>query len=183
MTFSEDEKRQLIEDHADYLFNVAVSRLTNRELAKDFVQETFLSALQHLEDFKGKSAIRTWLTSILIRKIIDHWRKAETKYTDPASDFFEKDGHWKKASGNFAFSESLNHQMDKSEEHQILLDCVEKLPEQWKGILQAKVFEEKKSEEVCKEFDVTASNLWIIIHRSKLLLRKCVEKIYNYHEM
>lgn len=178
MILSEQEKRALIEDHMDYLFNVAISRINNRDLAKDFVQETFLSALQHINDFKEKSSIRTWLTSILIRKIIDHWRKAETKYTDPASDFFEKDGHWKKSGGNFAYAENVSQQMDKEEQQQILYDCMDKLPEQWKGILQSKVFEEKKTDEVCKEFDVSSSNLWIIIHRSKLLLRKCVEKYY-----
>ncbi|MDO9138112.1 MAG: RNA polymerase subunit sigma-70, partial [Lutibacter sp.] len=32
--------------HADYLFNYTISRLNDRDLAKDLVQDTFFSALK-----------------------------------------------------------------------------------------------------------------------------------------
>jgi len=36
--------------------------------------------------------------------------------------------------------------------------------------------EEMKGEEVCKELDITSSNLWVILHRTRLQLRECIEK-------
>jgi DNA-directed RNA polymerase specialized sigma24 family protein len=55
-----------------------------------------------------------------------------------------------------------------------LVECLEKLPEKWKGIVASKYLEEKESDEICKDFDITSSNLWVIIHRAKLVLRDCL---------
>ena len=55
-----------------------------------------------------------------------------------------------------------------------IMGCIQELPEKWKGIIIDKLVEEKKSEEVCKEHDITASNLWVIVHRAKVQLRDCL---------
>lgn len=177
------DKTLLITENADYLFAFALKKVKDRELAKDFVQDTFVSALNGLDKFKGESAIRTWLTSILNRKIIDYWRKAETRYTDPVSSFFkgeDGDGSWileKRPQGKMS---DFELEMDKSERHEELSDCIKKLPEKWAGILTSKYFEEEKAEAISKEFDVTTSNLWVIIHRAKLVLRDCLEQKINH---
>ena len=61
--------------YSDYLFNYTISRVNDREIARDLVSETFLSGLKSMENFSGKASERTWLTSILKRKVIDHYRK------------------------------------------------------------------------------------------------------------
>ena len=85
--------------HADYLFNYTISRINNHDLAKDLVQDTFFAGLKAKDNFQGKATERTWLISILKRKIIDHYRKinsakgkAEVKmnfYSDG-----EREGEW-----------------------------------------------------------------------------------------
>lgn len=45
---------------------IAYSILRNREDAEDAVQEAFLSAYRHLHSFEGRSALRTWLTRIVL---------------------------------------------------------------------------------------------------------------------
>lgn len=173
----------LVSENADYLLAFAMKKISDRELAKDFVQDTFVSAISNIEKFKGDSALRTWLTSILNRKIIDYWRKAETRYTDPISSFFKGengDGSWvieKRPQGKMP---EFEQEMEKAERHDELSDCIEKLPEKWAGILRAKYFEEEKAEEISKDFDVTTSNLWVIIHRAKLVLRDCLEQKMNH---
>ena len=61
--------------YADYLYGYALSRLNSEEQARDLVQETFLSALEGISQFKGNSSERTWLTAILKYKIIDIYRR------------------------------------------------------------------------------------------------------------
>ena len=171
--------RALVTQHGDYLLHVALSKLTDREVAKDLVQDTFLSALSHSDSFKGESSLKTWLTSILNRKIIDYWRKAETKYSDPLSHFFKDDkktGDWidgRRPVGRIA---DFEKQLIQDEEHTALLDCIEGLPEKWRMIIRSKYFLEKKMDEISREFDITSFNMWVIIHRSKLVLRECVEQ-------
>ena len=39
-----------------------------------------------------------------------------------------------------------------------------------------KYMEDIESEEICKVLNITPSNYWVLIHRAKLHLRKCLEK-------
>lgn len=169
----------MVKENADYLLAFAMTKLTDRELAKDLVQDTFVSAITSIESFKGDSALRTWLTSILNRKIIDHWRKAESRYTDPISHFFkgeEDNSHWLDSKRPQGKIPDFEFKMDQTERHMELQDCIDKLPVKWGGIVSSKYFSEEKAEAISKEFDVTTSNLWVIIHRAKLMLRECLEQ-------
>ena len=65
------EPQYWAERYGDYLFNFAMVRVNDREKAEDLVQETFLAGLKGKDRFRGKSSERTWLTSILKRKVID----------------------------------------------------------------------------------------------------------------
>ena len=59
-----------VDAYADYLFNYAVARVNDSNIAKDLVQETFFAGLKSAKNFQGKSTERTWLVSILKRKVI-----------------------------------------------------------------------------------------------------------------
>lgn len=169
---------QLVEEHSDYLLAFSMTKLKDLELAKDLVQDTFIAALTKLDTFENRSNIRTWLTSILNRKIIDHWRKAETRYTDPVSSFFDQEDpnkHWISNTKNNADLDNIEKQIIQDESHQELHDCIRVLPDKWRGIVSSKYLEEKISDEICKDYDITPSNLWVIIHRAKLLLRDCLK--------
>ena len=65
----------LVENHGDYLFQFAISKLKNRDISLDMVQDTLHTTLEKIDQFEGRSSLRTWMTTILNRKIIDHWRK------------------------------------------------------------------------------------------------------------
>lgn len=170
---------QLVDEHGDYLLSFAMGKLQDLELAKDLVQDTFVSALTKLDTFEHRSKLRTWLTSILNRKIIDHWRKAETRYTDPASRFFREDGkhkgHWLENVGEQETLGTIEDSIAQEETIGELGQCLDTLPEKWRGIVSSKYLEEQESEEICKDFNITPSNLWVIIHRAKLVLRDCLK--------
>lgn len=169
---------QWVDLYADALFNYANIRLNDPDLAKDLVQDTFISGLKAIDKFEHKSSIKTWLYSILKRKIIDHWRKQESRKTNPMS-YFNSEGMKK---GGFLEGHSpqgklpeVEAKIENDELREALTKCIGALPDKWKGIVVDKLVEEKESEEVCKDHDITASNLWVIIHRAKVQLRDCLE--------
>lgn len=175
---SEIDVNALVDDHSDYLLSFAMSKLKDLDLAKDLVQDTLVSAITKLDTFEHRSKLRTWLTSILNRKIIDHWRKAETRYTDPVSSFFQQDGNegnWLESQGKNRTLQTIEDQISEEETNMELSDCLDKLPIKWKGVVASKYLEEKDSDEICKDFEITPSNLWVIIHRAKLVLRDCLQ--------
>jgi len=54
---------------------IAYSILRNREDAQDAVQDAFLSAFRHLRGFEGRSALKTWLTRIVMNAALMMQRK------------------------------------------------------------------------------------------------------------
>ena len=52
------EPNRWIDNYADYLFNYAVVRVNDNDIAKDLVQETFFAGLKSAKNFQGKSTER-----------------------------------------------------------------------------------------------------------------------------
>jgi len=167
-----------VDDYSDMLYNYAIVRVNDHEMAKDLVQDTFISALKGLANFQGKSSVKTWLFSIIKRKIIDHWRKQDTRQTKPMSalgtDTEEGEQRIIERQTNGTISQ-IEVDYNNKELREAIMGCIQDLPDKWRGIVIDKLVEGNETEEVCKEHDVTASNLWVIIHRAKVQLRDCIE--------
>ncbi len=64
-----------IEELSPGLFAFAYRAVRQREEAEDLVQDTWISALRTVPSFEGRSSLRTWLVSILRRRIADRFRR------------------------------------------------------------------------------------------------------------
>ena len=175
------DPKKWIDLYSDYLFNYTITRVNDREMAQDLVQETFLAGLKSLPNFKGEASERTWLISILKRKIIDHYRKinsnkgkAEVRLT--YTNDSETEGDWLEEQVADPFYKTAEDTLENTELGEAIFDCLSKLPEK-----QAEVFKMKNilgydTETICNELNITASNLWVIIHRARTALADCMEK-------
>ncbi len=66
---------QLIEENKTALYKVAKSYLRNEEDVADAIQDTVLSAFEHIGELRSVSFFKTWLTRILINHCNDILRK------------------------------------------------------------------------------------------------------------
>lgn len=181
------EPLKWVERYSDKLYRFAYYRVNDEQLAEDLVQDTFLSALKARESYKGQASESTWLTSILKNKIIDHYKKASTRNESPLKlkseeapsydHFFnsKKMGKWQKDSepGNWSISENKS---ETKEFYSVLEKCLSLLPVKWKGVFTMSLLDEEDSVNICKEFKLSSSNFWVIMHRAKLQMRECLEK-------
>ncbi|RZK44078.1 MAG: sigma-70 family RNA polymerase sigma factor [Hymenobacter sp.] len=176
-----------VDKYADYLYRFAISRLLDEELARDLVQDTFLAALQQLSKFEGKSDERTWLTAILKNKIVDVYRKKGkvgvsqiAKAESEQEGFFDpENGHWNAEHYPKAFGLDEENPLLRKELGQILATCMKKLPALWFAVFSMKHMDDLKSESICAELKLSDANFWVIMHRTKLNLRACVQKNWN----
>ena len=60
------EMEQVISQRLPFLYRSAFRLLRNDADAEDAVQDALLSALQHLDQFRGQSQLSTWLVTIVI---------------------------------------------------------------------------------------------------------------------
>jgi RNA polymerase sigma-70 factor (TIGR02943 family) len=183
------QPQQWVANYGDYLFSIAVLKTNNKEVAEDLVQDTFLSAIKAMNGFKGESNEKTWLTAILNNKIIDYYRKKDVlKNADSYlieteqpfyGNFFESEtgtwGHWVKAAQPQAWDKHADQALTNADFYKILELCMSKIPTKLTPIFLAKFIDEEDSEKICKDFDISSSNYWVIIHRTKMVMRKCLE--------
>jgi len=178
---------QWVSNYADYLYSYAHYRINSKEQAEDLVQETFLSGYKNMAQYKGIANEKTWLTSILKNKIIDVYRmNARTsKVVINESDFgyfFDEEGksHWTNIAAPNPLTLSGLDQLQQNEMRRIVDKCMDLLPAVWKQVSTMKLIDEEKTETICKAFDITPSNFWVIMHRAKLQLRDCIDKTLNH---
>lgn len=70
MTENKTSLTQWVNSYTDELYSWACHKVSDNELARDLVQDTFLAANEKIESFKGESSPKTWLFGILNNKII-----------------------------------------------------------------------------------------------------------------
>jgi len=175
-----------VEEHGDYLFKYALSRLRDPARAEDMVQEAFLAALRGAKSFQGRSAEKSWLVGILKNKICDHYRKAsrETSFTDlefysnEESDGFIpngmfKDG-WIHESGPQEWS-NPGASLDSEVFWRTYRECSNKLPKNVSTVFSLREVDGVESKEICAMLHITESNLWVMLHRARMALRRCLE--------
>lgn len=185
-----------VQNYGDYLYNIAFYKVNDSELAEDIVQETFLSALKAKDNFQAKSSEKTWLTSILKNKIIDYYRSKKTNqdidtYLSATEDSFsnsffelsEKGNmHWKEEKQSIDWNSEEINLLDNELFYTIFIGCIDNLPKNLSMIMRYKFIDQSNSEDVCKLIGITSSNFFVLIHRSKILLRECLDIKWFRHE-
>ncbi|NCT16647.1 MAG: RNA polymerase subunit sigma-70 [Flavobacteriaceae bacterium CG_4_8_14_3_um_filter_34_10] len=170
-----------VDKYADYLFNFTITRVNDSFIAEDLVQETFLAGLKSMKNFKGEATERTWLISILKRKIIDHYRKSNSNKgkAEVRMDFInseDQEGDWLEERVKDDSYRSAEDNFENEELGLAIENCLGKLPLKQAVIFKQKTILEQETETICKEHGITASNLWVIIHRARVQLMECLNK-------
>ncbi|GAB3829629.1 sigma-70 family RNA polymerase sigma factor [Hymenobacter jeollabukensis] len=174
----------------DELYRYALGRVADAAMAEELVQETLVSALGALDSFRGQASERTWLFVILKRKLVDHYRRqARSPFVPldltpdhaPEAAFFRPaDGHWHPEQYPAAWATDEAGRGDLALEQQelqrVLQGCQQRLSAQHLAVFVLRFVEELPAEDICQELSLTAANYWVIVHRAKLQLRRCLEK-------
>lgn len=162
-----------VHDYSDALFAYAFKRVNDETIAKDLVQDTFLAAHQSISKFENRSKPKTWLTSILKNKIMDHFRQVYRRNeTSIEGDFhmFNEDGSWKTEKIPTPISEK--HLLDDTEFISVFDRCFDKLPEKWATSVRIKYLE---GDQDIEELGISKANYWKMLERARTQLRLCLE--------
>jgi len=175
-----------VEEYGDVLFGFAAARVRNRAIAQDLVQETFLAAIKASERFAGRSSERSWLFGILRNKLADYYRlqnreiaiiDLETPLPEEQGAFgtsgLGKDG-WVMKLAPKAW-ETPDGTLVSKEFQDVLKSCLSRLPDKVAQVFMLREIEGVPSEEICKDLGVSANNLWVMLHRARMGLRRCLE--------
>lgn len=189
MLHSLSKPEQWVDLYADALYAYTLKVIPDTHVAENLLQETFLAALKSYASFKGNSSEKTWFIAILRHKISDHLR---SKYKDiPITSLAPEE-----ANTDVFFNhvnETLNNnpgtwgiqpdQLLKNKEFWIAYDeCLKRLPPRTAHAFTLSEMDKMPSKEICKVLNVSATNLWSLLHRARIQLRQCLQLNWFEHE-
>jgi RNA polymerase sigma-70 factor (ECF subfamily) len=174
---------QQVADLRDYLLKFARLQLRNETWAEDAVSEAMLAALAKPQAFGNRSQLKTWLVGILKHKIIDAMRQrgrevcqvqdGEDSNEDPLDYLgFKADGHYVEPPADWGNPEQ---QASSRQFFEVLEICASQLPRVQGRLFLMREWLELSSEDICKELQLTPTNLYVQLHRARLRLRECLE--------
>ena len=167
-----------VEEYWDYLFKYAFSRLRDADLAEEKIQETFLAALQSCKNFKGLASEKTWLISILKRKICDHFRKInrdrQFNVKLPLSCLRNEvfDSKRMSAMRSCIWFSDPSMVYEQKEFLEIITNAISELPGRLALVFILREVIELSSQEICEFMDISVCNLYVMIHRSRKRLKR-----------
>jgi RNA polymerase sigma-70 factor (ECF subfamily) len=166
-----------IEEYREPLFKYALARLRDADLAEESIQETFLAALQSRKGFQGLASEKTWLISILKRKIYDHFRRIgrdrQFKTTFPTdrlrNNVFDS-GRIPAVRSRIWFSDP-SMVYEQKEFLKIIKHALAELPDRTAQAFILREVIELSSQEICEFMDISVYNLYVMVHRARKRLR------------
>lgn len=162
----EKEFLKSYDDFADAIFRHCYFRVSDRELAKDLVQETFARSWKYLAQGKIIQNIKAFLYKTANNLIIDHYKKKKELSLDELNE----------VSASLASDEDLKIQ-SRAETKEIL-NILNKLKPTYKEALTMRYFNELSVKEIAEILDESENNISVRIHRAINDLKKIL-KIYE----
>jgi RNA polymerase sigma-70 factor, ECF subfamily len=182
---------ELVNMHHGALVRMALGHVTDREVAEEVVQDTWMAVIQGLPRFEGRSSLRTWICGILIHKAKDRGvrEKRHTTFSDfesPEDDHdeavdpsrFHQNGEW---AGHWAFppqpwdEQTPEKLLASREAVAAMQQAIDSLPPTLKEVLILRDIEGIEAKEACELLQITETNLYVRLHRARERVRRAVE--------
>lgn len=148
------------------LYRVARAILRNDSEAEDVIQDAYVRAYQHLEQFAGRATFAAWLTSIAV-----HEAFARIRFRDRHQQLEETE-----SDGDISMNmvePSLNPEQSAStaELGHLLEEAVLGLPEEYRTVIMLRDVEELSTTETAVALSLTEENVRVRLHRGRTMLK------------
>ncbi len=155
-----DAFNQVMKAHEDRVFSVCLRIMGDRERALDATQETFLTVFRKAGQFKGDSALGTWIYRIAVNTCYDMLRKAKRRRTDPLPEHIDPS------------DPSAEAALDSAGDRPEILAALSKLPKEFRAAVVLADIEGLGTAEVAKALGVPSGTVKSRVYRGRRLLAK-----------
>ena len=166
--------RAIMQANNRRLFRLARGVLRNDGEAEDVVQETYVRAFTHLEQFRGDSSLSTWLSRIAMNEALGRLRRQR-----PGVELSSlPQGALEAQIIQFplAASEDPEKSMAQREIQHVVEHAIDELPEPFRLVFITRVIEGMNLEETAEILQLKPETVKTRLHRARNMLRDIVEK-------
>jgi RNA polymerase sigma-70 factor (ECF subfamily) len=167
------------------LYRVARAILRNDGEAEDVMQDAYVRAYEHLDQFAGRAKFSTWLTRIAVHEALARQRHGSRyQELDPMS---EREGD--PMDGFAVMALNPEQEASNSEIRSLLEEAVEKLPDAYRTVFMLRDIEEMSTTDTANALEISEENVKVRLHRARALLRKSLyaragmerKEAFNFH--
>jgi RNA polymerase sigma-70 factor (ECF subfamily) len=171
----------LVEQHRDQVYGLALRMTRSDADASEITQETFLSAYQHLSEFRGEAAFGSWVHRIAANHALMRLRHrnvvqaAEEELKSP--EFNERGGlaeypatDWSRRADEKVLDDELRRAIQGATDH---------LPEGYREVFLLKDVEGLSYEQISEIIGDSVPAIKSRLHRARLALREAIDRFYN----
>jgi len=148
------------------LYRVARAILRDDAEAEDVMQDAYVRAYQHLDQFAGRAPFSAWLTRIAVHEALARLR---LRNRNPQLEDTEHDGELSMNMVETSLDPEQN--ASRAELGQLLEDAVLGLPEQYRTVVMLRDVEELSTSETAAALDLTEQNVKVRLHRGRAMVR------------
>src|SRR5438874_2778057 len=165
--------RAIMQSNNRRLYRLARGILRNDSEAEDVVQETYVRAFTHLEDFRGDSSLATWLARIAMNEALGRLR-----HRRPGVEWSSlPEGALEAQIIQFPLvSTDPEKSMAQREIQRVVEQAIDELPEGFRLVFITRVIEGMNVEETAEILGLKPETVKTRLHRARNLLRDNVER-------
>ncbi len=167
---------ELLQRYERKIFRLALHITQNREDAEDVLQETFLKAYQHLDQFQGQSKFYTWIVRIAVNQALMKLRKRKSDRSVSLDDTIDT-GENTVAREIAAWDENPEEQYGREELNQILTSAVDGLTPIYRAVFVLRDVDGLSTEETAEALELSVPAVKSRLLRARLQLR---DKLTRY---
>jgi len=142
--------------------------LRNDDEAEDVMQDAYVRAYEHLDQFAGRAQFSTWLTRIAVHEALARQHRGK-RYAEmePVS---EPEGDPMESFASVALDPE--RQASNSELRRLLEDAIQQLPDAYRAVFMLRDVEEMSTTDAAYALEISEENAKVRLHRTRALLRK-----------
>jgi RNA polymerase sigma-70 factor (ECF subfamily) len=167
---------ELLRRYEGKIFRLALHITQNREDAEDVLQEAFLKAYEHLDQFQGQSRFYTWIVRIAVNQALMKLRKRKSDRSVSLDDTIDT-GEDTVAREIAAWDENPEQQYSREEINEILGSAIDGLQPIYRAVFVLRDVDGLSTEEAADALDLSVPAVKSRLLRARLQLR---DKLTRY---
>ena len=171
----------LVDRHEDQVYGLALRMTRSEADAAEITQDTFLSAYQHLNEFRREAAFGSWVHRIAANNALMRLRRqkvvdivsdelAGPEFTDRGSLAEVPESDWSKRADDKIIEDELGRAIQAA---------TDALPEGYREVFLLKDVEGLSYEEISEMVGISIPAVKSRLHRARLALREAIDAFYK----
>jgi RNA polymerase sigma-70 factor (ECF subfamily) len=173
---------QLATRYERRVYSLALRILRQEQDAEDITQQTFLSVLEHLEDFREESSFATWITRIATfaaLKVIRKRRGLDTVSLEQTTEAEDEYGQIPHPEYIADWRESPEQLVERRETQRLITEALDKLADNQRLVFILRDVEGLSIQETAELLGLSESNVKVRLLRARLQLREVLTRAFG----